>query len=197
MSTSEEKIALPSDLKTALQRRLDQLFAQITDDTQKIANHRSKAHKRPGGPATAGTDEVIFEDLSRALEEALGRKESLVEKAGWEWFFDWFPPFTCLSFLLCLLFGILGFLVMTGFINSPNVPNQSTSSAVSPASSHVSFAIEAEKAPKIYQSSGQTGQAPKDLKDLASGFLDIAKIFAGAIVGSTAATAQKNLRSAK
>lgn len=76
---------------------------------------------------------VQMEDLSRALQETLGKAGTVPPKAA---FFDLFPPFSCLCFLMCLIFGGFGLF--------------------------------------------RTGDK--------GGFLDIAKIFAGALVGSTTST---------
>jgi len=89
------------------------------------------------------------DELTEVLKEIeLGGPKDKPTRAAT--FFSWFPPFTCVCAVLCLVFAILGLL---GGSNRAGVTaNQ------------------------------------------ASGFLDVAKIFAGAIVGSTTTTAVAQIK---
>lgn len=149
---SSELLALSDELSRPLNARLKQLEDQIARYAARIAKERIRT-KDKQQPSRSDTDAVVLEDLSQAIAEALGQRESTACKSGLDKFFEWFPPFTCLSFVLCVAFGTLGLVAM------------------------------------------RNGSEPS--KDMARGFLDVAKIFAGAIVGSTASTVLKAAKSVK
>jgi hypothetical protein len=166
-SSSKDPSSLPDYLREPLNARLRQLQQQIERHTGEIAKERQKT-KDKQNPSRSDSEEAVLEDMTHALAEALGQRVPIAARTRWDKFFDWFPPFTCLSFVLCIAFGTLGFLAMSGRMDSSR-----------------------------QASSSSTGTPAKDLQSLASGFLDVSKIFAGAIVGSTASVALSAAKAAK
>jgi hypothetical protein len=133
---------LSSNLIKVLGDELAQLKIGVEKRAHQIASERAKASRKRGAPEgdRSLNTAVEMEDLTHALDESLGKKSAEVST---DRFWDLFPPFTVLCFVLCLIFGYFG----------------------------------------IYNSDKNTG------------FLDIAKIFAGALVGSATSNRINTIRS--
>ncbi len=131
-------------LEAALGDEMVRLRKRVEARARQFALERAialPAEETPVGEKAPPAPPVLLNDLTLALDETLGKRTVAAPKTS---FFDLFPPFTCLCFLLCLIFG--------GF--------------------------------------GMHNAGARD-----TGFLDIAKIFAGALVGSTTSTAISTIRS--
>ena len=125
--------SIPASLDIAVTDELAQLKKRVEERALELAQKRADDGISAGVAGQTGNvpvPVVQIGDISVALDEALGKRIPPEPKTS---FFDLFPPFTCLCFLLCLIFGFFG-------LRSADKNN---------------------------------------------GFLDIAKIFAGALVGST------------
>lgn len=150
MATKSPSLSLPlsADLSAALDDELAKVRNEVINRSSAIAHDRATLSMVPSmGQSPIGAVAISLQDVSAALDEATGRTIQVDPN-----FFDYFPPFTCLCFVLCLLFGCLG----------------------------------------LYALRGQTTTGPESrLAQSASGYLDVAKIFAGAIVGSTTSTVLK------
>ena len=138
------KMFLPQispNLQKALEDEVLRLKTGVEERARQLALERVTVIPEDGMSAEEGAvalPSVQMSDLNLALDETLGKKTAAVPKIS---FFDLFPPFSCLCFLLCLIFGGFGMARST------------------------------------------------------SGFLDIAKIFAGALVGSTTSSGIGTIRS--
>jgi hypothetical protein len=124
-----------------LEERIASLRDHIAERARELARKRTESQAGGKKPQDAN---VEVSDLSQAIDEALCNGAVPARKPT---FFDLFPPFSCLCFLLCLIFGGFGLF-------------------------------------------GEKGGSPATIQ----GFLDIAKIFAGALVGSTASVSLKSLK---
>ena len=138
---------LTSNLNASLEDLMSNLKRRIAERAMEIAQRRSLSAELESKPL-----DVSLQDVSQATDEILGQRPI---SAPGILFFDFFPPFTCLCFLLCIVFGGLGLYAM-----------------VNPAAARIGTAS-------------------------AQGFLDVSKIFAGAIVGSTTSTALSSNRARK
>lgn len=131
---SATALGFSAHLNGSLDEQLTKLRIHIVDRSLALAQQRILSNSAAEAVEVENAPmEVSLEDVAEAFKEAIGRRSTPEPNSS---FFDLFPPFTCLSFLLCLVFGALGLASKT--------------------------------------------------KELAPGFLDVAKIFAGALVGSTA-----------
>jgi hypothetical protein len=137
-------LELSTNLAGSLDEQLKKLRDQVVERSFALAQERLPLSLSESADDTHEVPvDISLEDVSEAFKLAVGRRFISEPKTT---FFDLFPPFTCLCFLLCLVFGALGLFAQSHDIGS------------------------------------------KDGTSLAAGFLDIAKIFAGALVGSTAST---------
>ena len=146
---------------------------------------------------SASAQAVLDEDIDRLRQRVIDRASKLAEKSGlvqssesdvspitpanvsrafmaeagnvadwWDGFFGYFPPFLIVCTILCIAFALLGF------------KGTPTDDALA---SGISGAASAAKHGAVSQST-------------LAGFLDIAKIFAGAIVGSASGAVAAKLR---
>jgi hypothetical protein len=130
------KVEISKNLSDSLDERIAQIRTEILQRAQHIA---AIAEESPSDsiPITIGS-------LASAIDQLVSGQAPIPERRPN--FFDYFPPFTCVCAILCVIFAVLGL-----------APLLST---------------------KV-----------SGLQNSAQGFLDLAKIFAGAIVGSTSSIA--------
>ena len=144
---------LSPSLAGSLEDEIQKLKRKIIDGACERAAQRT-APPDDGQAATTGTVSggVTLQDLAAAIDEATGNRAlRATPPTFFESFFERFPPFACICFILCLLFGGLGLMAAGG----------------------------------------------GKLANSTSGFLDVAKIFAGALVGSTSTTALAAIKAGK
>jgi hypothetical protein len=122
---------------------------------QHLQDIRKKIIKRAESLPTEG-EAVDFSHIAQAIAEyaPVGEIPKAEPVKGFRFFLSLFPPFILLSFILTVVFGVLGLWVTLG-----------------------------SESPK---------QSP-----IGPGFLDIAKIFAGAMVGSASANITSSLKRGK
>lgn len=141
---------LSPSLTGSLDEQIQKLRNQIIERAYVRAEGRDSIQTESPS-TTSGLVDVSLQDVSAAFDETIGQSDLQARRFS---FFDIFSPFTVICFLLCIVFGWLGFL------------------ALKPATD-------------------------SKLAAQASGFLDVAKIFAGALVGATSSTAIAAIKSRK